>query len=259
MRNRAESRMNRPRVLVVDDSASTCLLIASALQQRGYDVDIALNGQEGLSKAMTFRPHCLIVDVLMPGISGYKVCRHVRQHLQQQTPHIILISSKGAPFDQQYGLRQGADRYLPKPFTEEVLLQAVWEGVPPAVRKVVPPPLPRTPSQRPSLWELTPRRVPSTEPMRTSSPFARSTVIRDEQAHRLYVEIDGKKTVAELTAITGLKRQEVVRVMRVLLQEQSIELYDSAGQFVETRFGAAPRGNEALFAPTEQGAEPGAL
>ena len=86
MRSRADSALIRPRVLIVDDSASTCLLIASALQQRGYDVDIALNGQEGLAKVVTFQPHCLVLDVVLPGMSGYQICRYVRQHLQQQNP-----------------------------------------------------------------------------------------------------------------------------------------------------------------------------
>ncbi len=259
MRSIAEPGMSRPRVLVVDDSASTCLLIASALQQRGYDVDIAFNGQDGLTKTMTFHPHCLILDVLLPDISGYTICRHVRQRLWQQMPHIILISSKDAPLDQHYGLRQGADRYLPKPFTEETLLQAVWEGIPTALRQIVSPPLSCTPP-RPALWELIPRRTPNTETMRTSSPFARSTVTGDEQARRLYVAIDGRRTIAELAAMTGLETKDVSKVLPMLLQEHCIELYDSAGQFVETTFGSAPsRGNKTPSSLVEQGAELGSL
>ncbi len=225
-------------MLVVDDSASTCLSIASALQQRGYDVDIALNGQDGFTKALTFYPHCLILDVILPDVSGYTVCRHVRQQLGQQLPHIILISSKDAPLDQYYGLRQGADRYLPKPFSEETLLQAVWEGVPAAVRQAVPPPLPCTPP-RPALSELIPRRIPNTETMRSRSPFAPSPITGDERARRLYVAIDGRKTVAELAAMTGLEKKDIFQGLHVLLQEHYIELYDAAGQFVETPFDSA--------------------
>lgn len=246
MRSIAEPEMNRPRVLVIDDSASTCLLIASALQQRGYDVNIALNGQEGLTKAMTFHPHCLILDVLLPGISGYTVCRHVRQRLRQQMPYIILISTKDTPLDQQYGLHQGADRYLPKPFTEETLLQAVWEGIPVAVRQPISHPLSSASPSCLTLWEIVPRRVPNLEAMRTSSPFARSTLTVDEQARRLYAAIDGRKTVAELAAMTGLETQDISRLLRVLLRDHCIELHDAAGQLVETTLGSAPSwGNEA--------------
>ncbi len=239
MRNIAEAGMSHPRVLVVDDSASTCLLIASALQKRGYNVDIALNGRDGLSKVMSFHPHCLILDVVLPDISGYTICRYMRQHLQQQMPHIILISTKDLPLDQYYGLRQGADCYLPKPFTEEALLQAVWEGIPTAVRQAVSSPRSRTPA-RPELGELIPRRIPNTEAMRTSSPLARTPVLRDERARRLYMAIDGRKTVAELATLTGLKTKDISEVLRMLLQEHFIELYDSAGRFVETTFESAP-------------------
>ena len=233
-------------MLVVDDSASTCLLIASALQQKGYDVTIALNGQEGLTKAMTLYPHCLILDVLLPGINGYTICRHVCQQLGQQRPHIILMSSKDAPLDQQYGLRQGADRYLPKPFSEETLLQTVWEGMPAAIRQTVAPPSSGTPPSDVALEKLIPRRVPNLETMRSSSPFARSTAIKDELARLLYGAIDGRKTVAELAAATGLETRDVFRGLRILLQIHCIDLHDSAGQPVEVSFGAMrSQGNEA--------------
>jgi len=245
MRNMTQPGVRRPRVLVVDDSTSTCLSIASALQQRGYDVDIALNGQDGLAKALTFHPHCLILDVLLPDINGYTVCRHVRQRFGQQLPFIILISSKDAPLDQYYGLRQGADLYLPKPFTEETLLQAVWEGVPAALRQAVSPPLP-CPPPRPELAELIPRRVPNTDTMRSKSPFALSPITGDERARRLYVAINGRRTVAELANMTGLEKKDVSHGLRVLLQEHYIELYDAAGQYVETTFDPASSwGNEA--------------
>jgi DNA-binding response OmpR family regulator len=246
MRNMTQPGMSRPRVLVVDDSASTCLSIASALQQRGYDVDIALNGQDGLTKALNSLPHCLILDVLLPDINGYTVCRYVRQRLGQKLPHIILISSKDAPLDQYYGLRQGADRYLPKPFTEETLLQAVWEGVPAAVRQAVSPPPSCAPPPRPALWNLIPRRIPNTEMMRSRSPFALSPITGDERARQLYVAIDGRKTVAALATMTGLETKDISQALHVLLQEHYIELYDAAGQLVETTFDPASSwGNEA--------------
>ncbi|MBV9229801.1 MAG: response regulator [Chloroflexi bacterium] len=225
---------------MIDDSASICLLIASALQQRGYDVAIALNGRDGLSKLMTFHPHCLILDVLLPDINGYTVCRHVRQHFQHQMPRIILISTKDAPFDQHYGLRQGADRYLPKPFTEETLLQAVWDSLPAVVRQAVSPPLSDTPPPRPALWKLVPRRIPNIETMRTSSPFAHSSVLEDERVRQLYLAIDGQKTMTELAALTGLETKDIPGVLRVLLEGHCIELYDLAGQLVETRLESAP-------------------
>ncbi|HXZ03644.1 MAG TPA: response regulator, partial [Ktedonobacteraceae bacterium] len=76
---------SRPRVLVIDDSPTTCLFIAATLEQAGFDIDIALKGQEGLAKVTTFQPSCLILDVMLPDISGYAVCRNVQQGMLEQS------------------------------------------------------------------------------------------------------------------------------------------------------------------------------
>jgi DNA-binding response OmpR family regulator len=227
--------MNPPRVLVIDDSTSTCLFIATALQQAGYEVESALNAQEGLAKIMTFHPQCLILDVLLPGTNGYALCRQIRQSPLGKTLLLILISSKGTPLDVNYGLRQGANRYVPKPFSAEALVQAVWEVIPESFRQTVPPQGSFTTQQptRPTLLELIPRRAVSQDAMQTSNPFALASIRRNEQARRLYTAIDGRKTVRELTSVTGLKMEEVISTLRMLLKERSIRMYTSAGQFLE--------------------------
>lgn len=227
--------IKRPRVLVVDDSPTTCLFIASTLEQAGYDVEIALKGQEGLSRVMRFQPSCLILDVVLPDISGYAVCRYVQQLMPHNPLYIILASAKNAPFDRHYGLRQGANCYLPKPFTAEELVQAVWEGVPlPAPRTVISTLASTTDGDAlVRLAELLPRRVGNLGAMRTNSPFTSAPAIADEQAHRLYTAIDGRKTLAELSAVTGLENRALARAARVLLKEHCIQLYDGAGQLVE--------------------------
>ena len=101
--------------------------MARTLQKIGYQVLTASNGQEGLSKALLERPHCVILDVVLPGISGFSLCRQLRSMDPQRTLSIIMVSTKSTPMDQSWGLRQGADRYLPKPFTEEQLVEAVRE------------------------------------------------------------------------------------------------------------------------------------
>ncbi len=116
-----------PKVLVVDDSATSSLFIAHALRKAGYRVITAVNGNEGLTKALQERPHCLILDVVLPGVSGFGVCRQLRALDPQRSLSIIMVSSKSTQLDQSWGLRQGADRYLPKPFTEEILLHTVEE------------------------------------------------------------------------------------------------------------------------------------
>ncbi len=116
-----------PKVLVVEDSASSSLFITQALRKAGYRVITAADGNEGLTKALQERPECLILDVVLPGVSGFGVCRQLRSIDPQRSLSIIMVSSKNTQLDQSWGLRQGADRYLPKPFTEETLVRTVEE------------------------------------------------------------------------------------------------------------------------------------
>ena len=116
-----------PKVLIVDDSITTCLFMARALEKAGYRVITAANGNEGWTKAMQERPHCLVLDVVLPGMSGFSLCRQLRAIDPQRSLSIIMVSTKNTPLDSSWGLRQGADRYLPKPFSEETLVQTVNE------------------------------------------------------------------------------------------------------------------------------------
>jgi DNA-binding response OmpR family regulator len=116
-----------PKILIVDDSATTCLFMARALQKVGYQVITASNGHEGWTKAMQERPHCLVLDVVLPGMSGFSLCRQLRAVDPQRSLSIIMVSTKNTPLDSNWGIRQGADRYLSKPFSEETLVQTVNE------------------------------------------------------------------------------------------------------------------------------------
>jgi DNA-binding response OmpR family regulator len=95
------------------------------LQKAGCQVSLATDGTEGLQRAVQERPDCIILDVVLPGLNGYSLCRQLRSMDPEHDLAIIMISSKNSPVDQNWGLRQGADRYLPKPFTEEQLLGTV--------------------------------------------------------------------------------------------------------------------------------------
>lgn len=228
--------MSLPRVLVIDDSTSICLFISHTLQQAGYEVNVALNGRDGFAKIMTFRPHCLILDVLLPDSNGYALCRSLRQNASTQRLPLILISSKNAELDRNYGLRQGANRYLPKPFTSDALLQNVREVLPESFRPPTHPSMPAVqPSQQTSqaILKLIPRRVLSQDSIQTGNPLASTPVIKDQQVRRIFAEIDGKKTVARLATVTGFDTQEVFQALHVLLRMKAIRLYNEAGQPVE--------------------------
>jgi len=120
---------NAAKVLVIDDSATICLIMARALRKAGYQVITASNGNDGLTKALQERPHCVVLDVVLPGISGYGLCRQLRALDPKHNLSIIMVSTKNTRLDRSWGLRQGADRYLPKPFSEEMLVQTVKEVI----------------------------------------------------------------------------------------------------------------------------------
>jgi CheY-like chemotaxis protein len=230
-----------PRVQVIAESAENCLFIVAALQRAGYEVHIALTGQDGLARVMTFQPQCLILNAHLPDMSGYAVCRFVRQRFPEHMLRIILISARNAPLDQIYGMRQGADRQLPIPFSQETLLQTVWEVLPEPFHSAFPPAFTsRTP---PVSVELTPYRNPDTKAMRALNPFAHSTILEDVRVRRLYAAIDGRKTIADLVTISGLEIKEVFKVLNMLRKEDIIQVYDAAGHAVDS---------DQLLSPVEQ-------
>ncbi len=220
-----------PKVLIIDDSTSACLFMASALEKTGFQVITAPNGQEGLTKAFQEHPNCLILDVILPGINGFELCRRLRAMDPQHQVPIILISSKNTPLDHRWGLRQGADRYLPKPFTQEALVQVVEDVLPkrsepPVSRRQVsanqPSPLRQQPL--PDVRGLIPYRIENDEVMRLYNPTAR----------RLYTAIDGRKNIEALCTITHLELKEAYEALQILLARHSIQLYSPEGRRVES-------------------------
>ncbi|WP_342563914.1 response regulator transcription factor [Paenibacillus sp. FSL R7-0345] len=113
--------MNK-KVLVVDDEQSISSAIAYALRREGYEVDTAGDGEEALSKVQTFRPNALVLDVMMPKLSGYDVCRRLED---RDDIGIILLTVKNDIVDKIVGLELGADDYMTKPFEIRELLARV--------------------------------------------------------------------------------------------------------------------------------------
>src|SRR5207247_5398045 len=183
---------NATTVLIIDDSVSACLFMAQTLEKVGYRVITAADGQEGVRMALQERPHCVILDVILPGISGFDVCRRLRAWDPDHRLPIILVGTNTTPVDQSWGLRQGADRYLPKPFTEEALVQLVGDVLPEHLR---PPAAFHHRGASPqrlagqelllALQKLIPHRSEDPDLLRSSNPLDGSVVISDKQARRL--------------------------------------------------------------------------
>ncbi|HEX8982758.1 MAG TPA: response regulator [Ktedonobacterales bacterium] len=117
--------MPAPKILVVDDSWTDLTLIATSLRETGFDVVIAADGEEALEKVGTERPQCVVLDVVLPKLNGFQVCRKLKQNDLTRNIPVILISGKNTPLDKKWGLQQGADLYITKPFDKEELLMSV--------------------------------------------------------------------------------------------------------------------------------------
>ena len=114
----------RSRILVVDDNPINVEIIQEALE-REFDIGVARDGEEALRVAADFQPELILLDVMMPGLDGYEVCRRVRSNTALRHVKIIMVSAKSEVSERLEGYRAGADDYLPKPFQEDELLAKV--------------------------------------------------------------------------------------------------------------------------------------
>ena len=111
--------LNRPRILIVDDDDSISDLLSLYLIKEQYDTKIASDGETALACFDEFDPSLIILDLMLPGIDGYGVCREIRT--KSKVP-IIVLSAKGDTFDKVLALELGADDYVEKPFdTKEIV------------------------------------------------------------------------------------------------------------------------------------------
>lgn len=111
-------------VLVVEDTTSERELICEYLRQGGYAVVSAANGTEGLEKFEKMQPNVVITDLVMPGMSGLELCRAIKKIATTKVP-VIACTSKNQELDRLWGMKQGVDVYLTKPFTKEEIVQTV--------------------------------------------------------------------------------------------------------------------------------------
>jgi two-component system OmpR family response regulator len=108
------------RILVVDDEANISDLIATSLKFVGFDVRTAATGSEALTVAEAFKPHALILDVMLPDLDGFEVCRQIRN--EGHRVGVLFLSAKDEMKDKVQGLTIGGDDYMTKPFSLEELV-----------------------------------------------------------------------------------------------------------------------------------------
>ncbi|ABB56886.1 response regulator transcription factor [Synechococcus elongatus] len=112
-------------VLVVEDTASEMELITTYLRNSGYTVIGAADAKEALNKVSQFKPDVVVTDVVMPGMSGFELCRSLKKNPETEKLPVIVCSSKNQEIDRLWAMKQGADAYVIKPFQQEDLVKAV--------------------------------------------------------------------------------------------------------------------------------------
>ena len=112
-------------VLVVEDSITQREMITDLLKGSGLLVAIATDGMEALEQIKTFRPDIVVLDIVMPRMNGYEVCRRLKTDPKTQGVPVVMCSSKGEEFDRYWGMKQGADAYIVKPFQPKELVGTV--------------------------------------------------------------------------------------------------------------------------------------
>ncbi len=113
------------RILIAEDSITDLQFIKNALQETGYEILTASNGDEAEQKVRLEMVDLIILDVVMPKKNGFQVCRSLKRDEKYRHIPIILITSKTQDSDRFWGLKQGADEYVTKPFEPTDLLEAV--------------------------------------------------------------------------------------------------------------------------------------
>jgi two-component system alkaline phosphatase synthesis response regulator PhoP len=110
------------RVLIVEDDDSIVALVRSYLTKEGFQVEAAADGPGGLAKARIFRPDVVVLDIMLPGLDGIEVLRHLRQ---ESSVYVVLLTAKAEETDKVIGLSLGADDYVTKPFSPRELVARI--------------------------------------------------------------------------------------------------------------------------------------
>jgi len=117
------------RVLVVDDSPTETHVLKSMLEQHGYDVNVAEDGETGMELARSKKPDVILMDIVMPGTNGFQATRKLSKDPETSSIPIVMISTKTQDTDRIWAKRQGALDYLTKPVTEQELLERITAAV----------------------------------------------------------------------------------------------------------------------------------
>jgi DNA-binding response OmpR family regulator len=115
------------KVLIVDDEPNIVISVEFLMRREGFEVLVARDGEEGLARIQADRPDLVVLDVMMPKLDGFEVCKAVRADPTLAGVRILMLTAKGRPAEISKGLSLGADDYIPKPFATRELVAKVKE------------------------------------------------------------------------------------------------------------------------------------
>ena len=117
-------------VLIVDDSPTEVHQMSAILEAAGYEVETAADGDEAIRKARTLRPDLILMDIVMPGMDGFRATRELRNDPKTSAIPVIMVSSKDQESDMVWGMRQGAVDYIVKPVSAAQLRKKAQAALP---------------------------------------------------------------------------------------------------------------------------------
>lgn len=115
--------------LVVEDALTEREILASCLRRGGLNVLTANNAEEALEILSSYKPDIILLDVVLPGRSGFELCRDLKANAETSKIPIVMCSTKGTDMDKFWGMKQGAAAYIPKPVDQEELLRTVRQVI----------------------------------------------------------------------------------------------------------------------------------
>lgn len=112
-------------IVVVDDEPFIQRSLAFVLRKEGFDVEVASNGEEGLKKVKELKPRLVFLDVMMPKIDGFNVCKAIKSDAAIKDTYVIMLTAKGQEVDRERGLKEGANEFMTKPFSPKEVITKV--------------------------------------------------------------------------------------------------------------------------------------
>jgi two-component system phosphate regulon response regulator PhoB len=207
--------MDAQRILIVDDERDLASTLAYNLEREGFVAVLAADGRTALEAAAKTPPDLVILDLMLPDISGFEVCRRLRQVEATRTTPVIMLTAKGEEIDRVVGFEVGADDYVTKPFSVRELMLRVKA----VLRRTQAEDGEPTSAPSPAATATTPPSAPSELPTDEVTEFGRVKV--DVGGHRVWVDAqEVRLTALEFRLLTTfLARRGRVQTREVLLSD----------------------------------------